>query len=212
MKKLIVFGATGGTGKEVVKQALEQGNEITIIIRNPSAFELKHPHLKIITGDVLQLSSFENEVKGKDAVISCLGVGSSTKPTTVYSKGIENIIVAMNKAEVRRLICISAGALYVNKDMGFFVGTITKLVLQRIFKEMYGDMRLMEKKVENSNLDWTVVRPPMLKNKKLTGKYRIAVNSHVKRPSSISRANLAHFILHIVDDAQTLKVKTEISA
>lgn len=189
MKKIIVFGATGGTGKEVAKQALDEGYEVTAVVRNPSGFDLKHQHLRIIKGDVLQPSTFEREIAGKEAVVSCLGASSNTKPTTLYSEGVKNIISAMNTAKVKRIVCISAGALDTNEEMGFFIRLLTKIVLQPILKNLYSDMRLMEAKIENSALDWTIVRPPMLKNKPLTGKYRTAVNSHIKRPFSISRAD-----------------------
>ncbi len=211
MKKIIVFGATGGTGKQVVKQALENGYHLTVIVRNPVAFDMQHSQLEIINGDVLQSPTFENELEGRDAVISCLGTGKSTKPTTVYSTGIENIISAMNKASIKRLICISAGALYTNKEMGFFIRTLTKLVLQKILKEPYADMRLMETKVEKSRLDWTILRPARLTNKSFTGKYRVAVNSHNKRPFSISRADLAEYMLNSIDTPQTFKAKVEIA-
>lgn len=211
MKKIIVFGATGGTGKEVVKQALEKGYEVTAVVRNPSRFDLQHQHLKIIKGDVLQTLTFEKEIAGKEAVVSCLGASSNTKPTTLYSEGIKNIISAMNKAKVKRIVCISAGALYTNEEMGFFIRLLTKIVLQRILKNLYSDMRLMEAEIENSQLDWTIVRPPMLKNKPLTGKYRIAVNSHVRRPFSISRADLAQYMLSSIENSQTYKAKVEIA-
>lgn len=211
MKKIIVFGASGGTGKEIVKQALEKGHAVTAIVRNPVSFNLQHPHLKIIKGDVLKLATFEKELQGKEAVISCLGTGRSTKPTTIYSEGIKNIISAMNKAEVERLTCISAGALDANKEMGFFISTITKIILQRILKNVYNDMRLMEKQVESSNFNWTIVRPAMLKNKPLTGKYRIAINSHIRRPFSIARADLAQYILNNIENSQTYKAKVEIA-
>lgn len=211
MEKIIVFGATGGTGKEVVKQALEKGFLVTAIIRNPSAFNIDHPNLKIVQGDVLQPATFEKEITGKTAVISCLGTGRSTKPTTVYSQGIKNIISEMNKADLKRLICISAVAISANKEMGFFIRTISKVVLQKILKEPYKDMCLMEKEVKNNNINWTIVRPPMLKNSKLTGEYRVAVHSHLKRPFSISRADLAHYLLSIINNAETFQSKTEIA-
>lgn len=211
MKKIMVFGATGGTGREAAKQALEKGFEVTAVVRNPSGFDLQHEHLKVIKGDVLQSSTFENEIAGKDAVISCLGTGSGTKPTTLFSEGIKNIISAMNQAKVKRIVCISAGALETNKEMGFFARLLIKAVLQPILKNLFSDMRLMEAEIETSELDWTIVRPPRLKNKPLTGKYRIAVNSHVRRPSSLSRADLAQYILNSIDDARTYKAKVEIS-
>jgi putative NADH-flavin reductase len=211
MERLIIFGATGGTGQEVVKQALNNGYKVTIVVRRPLSFPLQHPQLKIVQGDVLQLSTFASDMQGKDAVISCLGVGKSRKPTTLYSEGIQNIIAAMEMAGVDRLLCISAGALYVNKQMGFFIRLLTKFVLQKILKEMYADMRLMEAIVEKSRLNWTIVRPPMLKDKPLTGIYRTAITTHIKSPFSIGRADLAHFMLSILGDSHAFATKVELS-
>jgi putative NADH-flavin reductase len=211
MESLIIFGATGGTGKEVVKQALEAGNTVTIVIRHPLSFPIQHTNLKIVQGDVLDRSSFESEIQGKDAVVSCLGVGRSREPTVLYSAGIQNIISAMELAGVQRLVCISAGALYVNKEMGFFIRLLTRYVLQKILKEMYADMRLMEKIVEKSKLSWTIIRPPMLKDKPYTGFYRTAITGHIKSPFSIGRADLAHFMLSILGNPKTFGAKAELS-
>lgn len=211
MKKLIIFGATGGTGKEVVKQSLEKGYDVTVIVRNQSTLQLDHSNLRIVIGDVLQPDTFTEEITGKDAVISCLGIGSSTKPTVVYSQGIKNIITAMGHANITRLICISAGALYINEKMGLFIQTLTRFVLQKIFRNLYADMRLMEKTLENTDIDWTIVRPPMLKNSRLTKKFRIAIQSNIKHPFSISRADLAWYMISIIDVADTHKTKIEIA-
>jgi len=211
MKRLIVFGATGGTGQEVVKQALELGHEVTIVVRRPLLSGLQHPRLKIIQGDVLAASTFIKSMQGMDAVISCLGVGRSREPTTLYSTGIGNLISVMKMAGVHRLICISAGALYVNSQMGFFIRILTRLVLQKILKEMYADMRRMEAIVEESGLDWTIVRPPMLKNKPFTGVYRTAITGHIKSPFSIGRADLANFMLGILQAPNTFGAKAELS-
>jgi hypothetical protein len=95
--------------------------------------------------------------------------------------------------------------------MGFFIRVLTKLVLQKILKEMYADMRLMELIVEKSKLDWTIVRPPMLKDKPFTGSYRTAITGHIKRPFSIARADLADFMLNILGDSKTFGAKAELS-
>jgi len=211
MKKILLFGATGGTGKEVVKQALEKGYEVTVAIRDPSAFTVRHASLTVLKGDVLKPSTFERQIAGKDAVLSCLGTGSSLKPTTLYSEGIQNITAAMKAAGVKRLLCISAGALDVNKEMGFFIRCLTKVILQKILKELYTDMRLMETEVESSSLDWTVLRPAMLKNHPLTGKYRVGIHSHIRHPFSIARADLAQYMLNSISDAQTFQAKVEIA-
>lgn len=211
MIKILVFGATGNTGRELVKQGLQKGYQITAIVRTPSELYLKHEHLKIVKGDVLQPATFEEEISGNDAVISCLGNGSSTKPTTVYSTGIKNIISAMNNAGVKRLICMSAKDLDADKEMGFFRRIFIKQIFQKILKETFSDMRLMEKEVEASNIDWTIMMPPRLKNEPLTGKYRIAVNSYLSHSQSIARADVAHYMLSIIESPQTFKSKVEIA-
>ncbi|MEO8821539.1 MAG: SDR family oxidoreductase [Ginsengibacter sp.] len=211
MIKIIVFGATGDTGSEVVKQGLEKGYQITAIVRTPSEFDLKHKHLKVMKGDVLQPTTFEKEISGNDAVISCLGNGSSTKPTTVYSIGTKNIISAMNNAGVKRLICMSAKDLDADKEMGFFRRIFIKQIFQKIMKETFSDMRLMEKEVEASNIDWTIMMPPRLKNKPRTGKYRIAVNSYLTHSETIARADVAAYMLSIIKSRKTFKSKVDIA-
>jgi putative NADH-flavin reductase len=211
MSKIIVFGATGGTGKILVAQALAKGFEVTAILRNPDSLDLQHHQLKIVKGDVLLPSSFANEITGKDAVISCLGNGKNLGPTTVYSKGIENILQAMRGRDVHRLLCISAGGVEATKEMGFFVRTITALVLQRILKNPYADMLLMEQELERSDLDWTILRPARLTDRPLTKKYRVAVRGHIRKPWSIGRADLSHYLLQVINDQQTFRSKPEIS-
>jgi len=210
MEKIIVFGATGGTGKFVVEQALESGYKVTVIVRNPDALKLTDKNLEIIKGDVLLPATFEDAVKEKDAVISCLG-STGKEPTTVYSQGVSNIATAMGKAGIKRIICISAGAVIVPPKSSFIMKFIAKNILQRIFKYMYADMLLMEKVLRDSRLDWTVIRAPRLTNGKYTGKYRMAVNEHLSNPSSISRADLADYIVTHIRDEKTFKGMAEVS-
>jgi putative NADH-flavin reductase len=211
MKNIIVFGASGPTGREFVKQAIEEGHKLTLIVRDPTSFNLNHPKIKVIKGDVLESPSFENEIMGKDAVISCLGSGGKTKPTIIYSKGIENIISAMEAYRVKRLICISAMGLTINDKMSLLGKILTKFVAQKIYKEPYIDMRLMENILEKTNLDWTIVRPPMLTNKSKKGIYKVGINEHISRPLRISRADLANYMLNSIDDAKTFKAKVEVA-
>jgi len=210
MDHILVFGATGGTGRETVKQALERGLAVTAVVRNPAAYNLHHPNLTLHRGDVLQLDSFANVVAGKTAVISCLGTGSRLEATTVYSQGVENIVMAMRKARVERLICVSAGALYTHKEMGIFVRIVAK-VIQFIVRKPFADLRIMEKYLQaTADIHWSIVRPPRLLNTQVTGSYRVAVNAHLPHPFSISRADAAHYMLGILNDARTFHAIIEI--
>jgi putative NADH-flavin reductase len=126
LKKIIVLGATGGTGKQVVEQILQTEHyQVTVLIRKPDAFTVRHKNLQIIRGDVFQPQTFENAIKEKNAVVSCLGV-QHRKPTTVYSEGVGNIIDSMQKHNVSRIICLSAGAVIVPPKSSFMTKFITK--------------------------------------------------------------------------------------
>src|SRR5438105_13967140 len=118
MKKIIVFGATGGTGKLVVERALQEGHQVTVVVRNPEAISIHHDRLEIIKVDVFQPHTFEKAIAGKDSVISCLGI-QKREPTTVYSEGVRNIMEAMQKENVNRFICLSAGAVIVPPKSSF---------------------------------------------------------------------------------------------
>ncbi len=210
MKKIIVFGATGGTGKLVVEQALKTGYHVTVVIRNPEAFIIQHENLEIIKGDVFQPWTFENAINDKDVVVSCLGI-QKREPTTVYSEGVGNIIHAMQNENVNRIICLSAAAVIIPPKSSFIMKFVTKNILQRIFKYSYTDMLIMEKMLHETNLNWTVIRPPWLRDTGHTGKYRISINEPLRNPSKISRADLADYIVKHLTDEKTFKAMIEIS-
>jgi len=208
--KVVVFGATGGTGRQIVIQALEAGHEVTVIARNPEAIDIRHEHINLFKGDVLDPASFSERMVGQDAVLSALGV-NHRKPTTVYSEGIGNIATAMRQAEIRRLICLSSAGLDIPQDTPWMVRLTTKLVIQPMFKNAYEDMARMEGKLRRSGLDWTVVRPPRLTNGAKKGTYLIAMNQHLPKAQSISRADLAGYMIHSIPDEASYQAVVEIS-
>lgn len=210
MKKIIVFGASGGTGKQVVHEALNAGYEVTVIVRNTEDYIFGHPLLKIIRGDVFEPETFKSAMVGKDAVVSCLGY-HKREPTTVYSGGITNIMKAMQAGGVKRLICLSNGAIEIPQNASFLIKFEIKNILQRIFKYSIADMLLMESILNNSGLNWTVIRPSRLLNSLKTGNYRISINKNIVKPSSVSRKDLAEYIFHHLFDEEIYKSKVEIS-
>jgi putative NADH-flavin reductase len=210
MKKLIVFGATGGTGKLVVEQALNAGYVVTVVVRNPAAFDLQHAQLKIFTGDVLVPSTLKAALSGQDIVVSCLGM-RNTGPTQLYSQGVRNIIEAMQRENVNRIICLSAAAVIIPPRGSAIMKFVVKYILQRIFKYSYADMLLMEEMLRGTNLNWTVIRPPRLIDGKKKGVYRSSINEPLKHPSKISRADLADYIVNHLSDDATFKGLAEVS-
>jgi putative NADH-flavin reductase len=211
--KILVFGATGNTGHQLVKILLERGHEVTAIVRRPGQLELIHERLKVIKGDVLNTSTFKDTMAGKDAVLSALGV-NHRKPTTVYSVGAENIMRVMMECEVQRFICISSASLKPIQNLSFMEKALLQLVLKRILKNIYKDMESMEQKVRQSKLDWTIIRPPRLTNGPRTSKYRIAINQPVSKSRGIrgiSRADLAECMVQLLENPDSINGMVEVS-
>lgn len=132
------------------------------------------------------------------------------KPTTLYSQGAINTLQAMHKYGIDRAFFISASALDISPVLPFYVRFAAKYVIQKLLKHMYADLRLMEKAVKESGINYTIIRPPQLVNKPVTGHYRIAVNHFLKNGLKISRADVAHFILNHINDTASYKATAEI--
>ncbi|HEX3933579.1 MAG TPA: NAD(P)H-binding protein [Puia sp.] len=178
---ILLFGANGGIGRQCVNQALAEGHYVTAIVRDPAKLPLSHPNLKIVKADVTMASSFSNVLEAQQLVISTIGGGEgfgSDKPTTLYSKGAENILRAMEKAGTRRAFFISAAAVETSPAIPWFYQLVSKYVIQRLLKHSYADLLRMETIIRSSGTDWTIVRPPQLTDKALSADYRFAVNTH----------------------------------
>lgn len=208
--RILLFGATGRTGKIFLKMALDKGYQVTAIVRSPAKIETSHPNLTVVQGNVMQLQSFRTIVPSHNVVISCIGV-SSTKPTTLYSQGTANILKAMSENNISRILCISAAAVETSPKLPLFLRLISRYVVQRIFRHPYSDARQMEDLLRKSNTNWTSVRPPVLKDKAFTGNYRYAVNDWLEKCVSINRADLAFFILENITDSRTYKSVVEVA-
>lgn len=211
---ILIVGANGGTGKEAVTIALQEGHRVTALLRNPANLSLTHPHLEVVQGDIMQPETFARYLKNKDAVISAIGVKGglfSDKPTTLYSQGNANLLQAMKKSGVNRVFFISASAIEISPVIPFFVQLVAKYLIQKLLRHMYHDIRLMEKLVKESDVNWTIMRPPQLTNKPATGEYRIAIDHFLKNCLKISRADLAHFMINNVLNEATYKTTIEIA-
>lgn len=158
---IICFGANGATGRLLVKQALAGGHTVTAFTRHPQAFPIRAGRLQLAGGDVFDLSAVDQAVSGQCAVLSSLGVPFSLKPITVYSQGMANIVHAMQRHAVQRLVCVSATPVDPRYDTkgGFIFEKVMKPVISHTLgRTMYADLRRMEKLVTHSDLDWTILR------------------------------------------------------
>lgn len=191
--KIMVVGATGPTGQQIVQQALAQGHEVTALVRNPDKFELQHDRLHVIKGDVLNPDSLQTAISRQQAVVSSLGSKLSFKPMTLLSDGTKNLIQAMEQQGVRRFVCITGMGAGDSKGHGGFV--YDKLILPLVLKEVYKDKDRQEAAIRDSNLDWIVVRPAQLTNGTATGNYRVFTDLNNVTVGKISRADTADFVL-----------------
>lgn len=194
--KIVLWGATGLTGREVLYQALEGGHEVKAVARNPGLIEAEHANLSVVRGDALNPQSVQEAVAGGEVVISALGSGASfaeaRKPTTIYSEGFANIVAAMRKHDIRRFIAILSVGTVPDPNEPF----IHKRIIRPLIRSTYDDMRKAENFLAGcDDLDWVVIRPLRLLNTSRTGKYRTAVNILPPGGIGISRADVAEFIL-----------------
>ncbi|HEY9620898.1 MAG TPA: SDR family oxidoreductase [Crinalium sp.] len=189
--KLLIFGATGSIGRLLVEQALEQRHIVTAFARDPAKLDLQHPNLKVVQGDVLDSTAVEQAVQDQDAVLCVLGSG---RKGTLRSEGTRQIIQAMEKAGVRRLICqttLGAGESWEN--LNFFWKYI---MFGALLREAFADHEKQESYVQQSHLDWTIVRPGAFVDGDHTGRYQHGFPSTDKTTKlKISRADVADFLL-----------------
>ena len=210
MGKVIVFGASGGTGKKVVELAIQSGYKVVALVRKPETIHITHPNLKVVKGDVLQPQTFEGEFFEADAIISCLGI-AKVEETSFYSDSMKCIISVMEKTKTKRIICISSGAIDIPPKSSFIMTFLLKNVLQRIYKPVYVDMKKMENSLKESGLNYTIVRAPKLTNGKMTQKYRDVTQQPLRKIPTISRADLADFLLKILKNTKTFRTTIEVA-
>ena len=189
--KLVIFGATGKTGIELVKQALEKGHAVTAFVRDPARMAIEGENLTLVTGDVFDPASVNQAVQGQDAVVCALGAGSDLKKTTVRTAGTINIISAMQKNNVKRLMVVTAMGVGESWDnMSLF----NKFFFATLLKSSRDDHEKQEAAVKESELDWTIVRPSGLTDTPRTGVYEVGENIPANT-SKIARADVADLIL-----------------
>ncbi|MEM9817337.1 MAG: SDR family oxidoreductase [Cyanobacteria bacterium P01_D01_bin.6] len=200
--KLVIFGATGTVGRQVVQQALAQGHTVTAFARNLTKLNIQHSQLSVAQGDVMDDAAVEQAIRGQDAVVCVLGAGKQLK-STIRSAGTQQIIQAMEKVGLRRLICLSTigtGDSWSNLDFYW-----KYVMFGFILRQVLADHERQEALVRNSNLDWTIVRPGALTDGPLTGDYRHSFPSSDRNITlQISRADVADFILKQLSDQASL--------
>ncbi|NOY67013.1 MAG: SDR family oxidoreductase [Gammaproteobacteria bacterium] len=207
--KLIIFGSTGGTGRHLVAQALEKGHDVTAFARKPEKIKADHPGVKVVKGDVLDRALVEQAITGQDAVLCALGT-PLTNNKKLRAKGTKNIINAMEKKEVSRLICLSGLGCGDSRELLPF--HYKYIIFPTMLRYVYADHEIQESHVRSSTLDWTIVRPASLTSGKYTGSYWDGfVVSDKSLTIKISRADVADFMLKQVMGSEYLHKAPSIS-
>jgi len=204
---VVVFRAAGNTRSEVVAQALEQGHIVTAFVRNPAKVEQTHPNLKVIQGDVLNPDDVATAVQGQDAVLSSLGAGLNG---TVCSRGTQNIIEVMQQTNVRRLI--SQSTLGRGDSRSNLNAYWKYLMFGLLLRRAYADHVRQEAAIQQSALDWIIVRPGALSDGERTGAYRHGFSPTDKNITlEISVADVADFMVKQLTDETYLRATPGLS-
>lgn len=198
--KLTVFGPTGGTGEQILRQALEAGHHVTAIARRPEAITITHPNMSVVHADVLDPAWHGAGMDATGVVLSALGTQAMRQPTTVYSHGTGAILAAMARNDVTRFVGISAIPLTPNAEKSLLECRVVHPLLHHFFGGGYDDMRQMERLLADSQVTWTIFRPARLTNGPKTDRYRTACDRRLPRAWSICRADLASAMLAAVND------------
>ena len=203
-KRLLIVGATGGTGRRLIEQALERGYAVTALVRNPSRLQVEHQQLRVVQGDVLDYDSVEAAVRGQEAVICALGHKRFFYPTRILSEGTGNLLRAMQTHGVPRFVCETS--LGIGDSAGRMGLYYTLFVIPVILPFYYWDKTRQERLIAASKMDWIIVRPGVLSNGRKRGTYRHGhhIGSFILT-LRISRADVADFMLNQVEDDMYLR-------
>jgi putative NADH-flavin reductase len=205
---VLIFGATGGTGRELVRQALDRGHSVTAFARDPSALG-ERDGLRWLAGDVLDASAVERAVAGHDVVVDVLGAPAS-KPGNVRSQGTRNIVRAMEAAGPRRLIVQST--IGIGETRGLLPPRYRYAIVPFLLRRTFAEHERQEAAVRTSELDWTIVRAAALTDGEPTGSYR-----HGFAPTEgpiefeISRADVADFTVGLLSNGAYLRESPSVS-
>ena len=200
--KLVVLGATGGTGIEIVKQAIERGHSVTALVRSPDRLKEFRDRIAFRKGDLLNSVDLEQSIQGHDAVLSGFGprVPVSKADAHLLQQFAVALTGAMLHAGVRRVVVESVAFLFKDSVLppAYLLGRL-------LFPQTVADASAMERLFAESELDWTMVRPPELTDKPYTGTYRVRYGHLPHFGFKISRADVADFMIRAVEDRSTIR-------
>lgn len=196
MKKIAVFGGTGRTGQHVLRKAVNQGYTIKALARNPQKAEFSHPNIEWIKGDVLDPKAVGDTIIETDGVVSVFGHAKGS-PKDVQARGTDNIVKAMKRNNIQRIVSLSGGGLPHPKDEPGFADHLIRGIMRLTVPALIKDASAHAEVLEQSGLDWTIARGPRLTDENEKKDYVVTWVGK-GRSTKLSRADLANFILEIL--------------
>lgn len=202
--RIVVFGASGGTGRELVKQGLAQGHEVTAFVRNPAAFT-GGDQLHVVVGDALDAKAVAVAIVGQDVVLSALG--GTLGDDTLLPESIGHILAAMKREGVRRLIVLGASGVWPGaaKRLSTPMRIMAQILDATLLKKPFRAQRAMQMRIQASETEWIVVQPPRLLNKPGTGSFRVDGEALPADGIRIARADVATFMLAQLSSAEWMR-------
>lgn len=192
--RVLIVGATGGTGRQLVTQALERGYAVTALVRDPSRMQVEHPRLTLVQGDVLDAAAVAAAMRGQEAVLSALGHKQFFGPTRILSEGTRNILRVMDGHGVRRLVCTTS--LGIGDSCGRLGLLYTLFVIPMILPFYFWDKARQERLIAASSAEWIIVRPGALTDGDRRGRLRQGRGAgNPLWTVRVSRADVAAFML-----------------
>jgi putative NADH-flavin reductase len=201
MKTVLIIGASRGIGLEAVRTALAKGYQVRAFARSASQIPITHTQLVRIDGDALKADDIAAALRGADAVIQTLGVRALgrmiTGPIRLFSDATRILIDAMAAAGVKRLICVTGfGAGDSRQHMPFFL----RLPFEALLGRVYADKAVQEMMIKHSALSWVIARPGILTNGPRTRRYQVLEKPEEWRGGTISRADVADFLVQQIEE------------
>ena len=191
--KIAIIGASRGIGYQLLKLAVEEGHEVTALLRNPDKLQIAYDNLHVIKGDILDPASVAAVTDDQGGICVCIGIPPSMKSVEVFSKGIENVLASINDNPEQKLIVITGIGAGESKGHGGFL--YDRVFNPLLLKEIYRDKDREEALIKESRANCLIVRPGFLTNGPRTGKYRVIENLTGVTAGKISRADVADFML-----------------
>ncbi|GIG89463.1 NAD(P)-dependent oxidoreductase [Plantactinospora endophytica] len=216
--RLTIFAASGGIGRHLLRQAVAAGHDVTAVVRNPASLADEPDGVRVVAADLAtpDPAVLADAVDKADAVLSGLGPRSMAE-SGVASRGTREIVTAMRARGVRRIVVVSAAPISTvaapgrpkpppDPGEGPVMRYLASPLLKAVLRKPYVDLAVMEELLrDGGDLDWTVVRPPRLTDKPLTGTYRTAYGRSVRGGTVVPRADVAHCMLSVLQQPETIR-------